>query len=229
MSAAAAAAVRQEVPGAIADCQRAGITVRMITGDNAATATAIARNCGILPATNTGKLKFPATAAAAVSGLKGNEEQQLLMSVSNSDASSSSSSASASQPLLAPISIGDAPVIISNSVQEVLDLNEVLGQGSGPLVMEGPVFRRLLLGEDLVGPPDLEAFLALWPRLAVLARCSPADKFLLMTAIRSLRDQGRLDETVAMTGEEGRGAQAWGWGVGGTWGSAPSGDWVGGT
>lgn len=42
-------AVRAEVPGAIRDCQRAGIAVRMITGDNAATAAAIAASCGILP------------------------------------------------------------------------------------------------------------------------------------------------------------------------------------
>jgi magnesium-transporting ATPase (P-type) len=37
------------VPDAITDCQRAGIAVRMITGDNAATAAAIAAECGILP------------------------------------------------------------------------------------------------------------------------------------------------------------------------------------
>jgi hypothetical protein len=42
--------VRTEVPGAIEDCQRAGIAVRMITGDNAATGAAIAADCGILPA-----------------------------------------------------------------------------------------------------------------------------------------------------------------------------------
>jgi hypothetical protein len=42
-------AVRAAVPGAITDCQRAGIAVRMITGDNAATAAAIAAECGILP------------------------------------------------------------------------------------------------------------------------------------------------------------------------------------
>jgi Ca2+-transporting ATPase len=40
--------VRPEVPGAVAICQRAGIVVRMVTGDNKVTATAIARQCGIL-------------------------------------------------------------------------------------------------------------------------------------------------------------------------------------
>lgn len=40
--------VRPEVPRAVAQCQRAGIVVRMVTGDNLATARFIARECGIL-------------------------------------------------------------------------------------------------------------------------------------------------------------------------------------
>ncbi|XP_051916328.1 plasma membrane calcium-transporting ATPase 1-like isoform X1 [Hippocampus zosterae] len=40
--------VRPEVPDAIRKCQRAGITVRMVTGDNINTARAIASKCGIL-------------------------------------------------------------------------------------------------------------------------------------------------------------------------------------
>uniref|UniRef100_A0A8C5ATP3 Calcium-transporting ATPase n=1 Tax=Gadus morhua TaxID=8049 RepID=A0A8C5ATP3_GADMO len=40
--------VRPEVPDAIRKCQRAGITVRMVTGDNINTARAIALKCGIL-------------------------------------------------------------------------------------------------------------------------------------------------------------------------------------
>uniref|UniRef100_A0A8C6KJI3 Calcium-transporting ATPase n=1 Tax=Nothobranchius furzeri TaxID=105023 RepID=A0A8C6KJI3_NOTFU len=40
--------VRPEVPDAISKCQHAGITVRMVTGDNINTARAIATKCGIL-------------------------------------------------------------------------------------------------------------------------------------------------------------------------------------
>lgn len=40
--------VRPEVPDAIHKCQRAGITVRMVTGDNINTARSIASKCGIL-------------------------------------------------------------------------------------------------------------------------------------------------------------------------------------
>lgn len=41
--------MRKEVPDAVATCQRAGIVVRMVTGDNIHTARHIARECGILP------------------------------------------------------------------------------------------------------------------------------------------------------------------------------------
>ncbi|XP_031778697.1 plasma membrane calcium-transporting ATPase 2 isoform X5 [Nasonia vitripennis] len=40
--------VRPEVPDAIKKCQKAGITVRMVTGDNVNTARSIALKCGIL-------------------------------------------------------------------------------------------------------------------------------------------------------------------------------------
>ncbi|GAU93669.1 hypothetical protein RvY_05571-2 [Ramazzottius varieornatus] len=40
--------VREEVPDAIKRCQRAGITVRMVTGDNINTARSIAQKCGII-------------------------------------------------------------------------------------------------------------------------------------------------------------------------------------
>ncbi|GAB1599825.1 plasma membrane calcium-transporting ATPase 2 isoform X8 [Argonauta hians] len=40
--------VRSEVPSAIKKCQEAGITVRMVTGDNVNTARSIAAKCGIL-------------------------------------------------------------------------------------------------------------------------------------------------------------------------------------
>jgi len=40
--------VRKEVPGAVETCQKAGIVVRMVTGDNIHTAQHIAKECGIL-------------------------------------------------------------------------------------------------------------------------------------------------------------------------------------
>lgn len=40
--------VRKEVPDAVAVCKRAGIVVRMVTGDNVHTASHIAKECGIM-------------------------------------------------------------------------------------------------------------------------------------------------------------------------------------
>mmetsp|Transcript_16509 Transcript_16509/g.28037 ORF Transcript_16509/g.28037 Transcript_16509/m.28037 type:complete len:1044 (+) Transcript_16509:329-3460(+) len=40
--------IREEVPGAVAQCNEAGVRVRMVTGDNLITAIAIAKECGII-------------------------------------------------------------------------------------------------------------------------------------------------------------------------------------
>jgi len=40
--------IREEVPIAVEKCKRAGVVVRMVTGDNIITAKAIAKDCGIL-------------------------------------------------------------------------------------------------------------------------------------------------------------------------------------
>ncbi|KAJ3010188.1 Calcium-transporting ATPase 10, plasma membrane-type [Thoreauomyces humboldtii] len=40
--------LRKEVPGAVETCQRAGLTIRMVTGDNILTACKIARECNIM-------------------------------------------------------------------------------------------------------------------------------------------------------------------------------------
>ncbi|RKO94361.1 hypothetical protein BDK51DRAFT_40529 [Blyttiomyces helicus] len=40
--------LRKEVPGAVAQCQKAGLTIRMVTGDNILTACKIARECNIM-------------------------------------------------------------------------------------------------------------------------------------------------------------------------------------
>ena len=42
--------IREAVPGAVKKCNEAGVRVRMITGDNPATAVAIAKEAGILEA-----------------------------------------------------------------------------------------------------------------------------------------------------------------------------------
>ncbi|KAG2422496.1 hypothetical protein HXX76_015965 [Chlamydomonas incerta] len=191
--------LRPEVPGAVAACSRAGITVRMVTGDNATTAACIAQQAGILPpAADPAHLvaRGAATAAALVAA-----------ATSNPFPTSPSSSPSTSSPATSTSS----PASASSSAPPT------------PLVLEGATFRRLVTSPDYPGARlpipggggaaggggggvapaavNREAFLALWPRLRVLARCSPGDKFMLVTAVRQLREQGALEEVVAVTGD----------------------------
>lgn len=49
--------IRAEVPQAVADVQRAGVTVRMVTGDNIVTAQAIAERCKIITKDEIGNSK----------------------------------------------------------------------------------------------------------------------------------------------------------------------------
>ena len=41
--------LREGIPEAVRTCRNAGVTVRMVTGDNMDTAVAIAKDAGILP------------------------------------------------------------------------------------------------------------------------------------------------------------------------------------
>lgn len=112
--------VRPEVPEAIRKCQRAGITVRMVTGDNINTARSIAGKCGIL---------------------KPNEDF---------------------------------------------------------LILEGKEFNRRI--RDSNGDIQQHLIDKVWPKLRVLARSSPTDKY---TLVKGIIDSTVTDnrEVVAVTGD----------------------------
>lgn len=112
--------VRPEVPDAIWRCQQAGITVRMVTGDNINTARSIATKCGIV------------------------------------------------QP------------------------NEDV------LMLEGHEFNRRI--RDDSGAVQQHLLDQVWPRLRVLARSSPADKFTLVKGIIESKLSANR-EVVAVTGD----------------------------
>uniref|UniRef100_A0A914C5X9 Calcium-transporting ATPase n=1 Tax=Acrobeloides nanus TaxID=290746 RepID=A0A914C5X9_9BILA len=112
--------VRPEVPEAIAKCQRAGITVRMVTGDNINTARSIATSCGILK------------------------------------------------------------------------------PGEDFIALEGKEFNARIRDEN--GEFSQAKFDQIWPRLRVLARAQPTDKYVLVTGIiESKITENR--EVVAVTGD----------------------------
>lgn len=112
--------VRPEVPEAIRKCQRAGITIRMVTGDNINTARSIATKCGIVK------------------------------------------------------------------------------PGEDCLILEGKEFNRRV--RDSNGEVQQNLLDKVWPRLRVLARSSPSDKYTLVKGmIDSNLSAGR--EVVAVTGD----------------------------
>uniref|UniRef100_A0A1I7TQB9 Calcium-transporting ATPase n=1 Tax=Caenorhabditis tropicalis TaxID=1561998 RepID=A0A1I7TQB9_9PELO len=112
--------VRPEVPAAIAKCQKAGITVRMVTGDNINTARSIATQCGIM------------------------------------------------QP------------------------------GADFLALEGKEFNARIRDAD--GRVNQQKLDAIWPKLRVLARAQPSDKYVLVKGIiDSTNSKNR--EVVAVTGD----------------------------
>lgn len=175
--------LRRSVPGAIAQCSRAGIAVRMLTGDNATTATAIARQCGILPA----DVDISETLASSVA-----VAEDIGAHVKDREVGQESGDGTLptpSSPVVPPSPRSLAPIRPAASTT----------YPRRNVVLEGPMFRRLVSGPS--GELQRDAFLALWPQLAVLARCSPSDKHLLVTALKELRADGVYHEVVAMTGD----------------------------
>uniref|UniRef100_A0A0X3PKK3 Calcium-transporting ATPase n=2 Tax=Schistocephalus solidus TaxID=70667 RepID=A0A0X3PKK3_SCHSO len=116
--------VRSEVPLAIRNCQRAGITVRMVTGDNMETAKSIAIKCGIL----------------------------------------------------------------NNRARDSPDA-----------VMDGREFNRRIR-HPLTGHVSQGLLDAVWPKLRVLARSSPQDKYMLVDGIIGSHLRNNR-EVVAVTGD----------------------------
>ncbi|KAK3932602.1 Plasma membrane calcium-transporting ATPase 3 [Frankliniella fusca] len=112
--------VRPEVPEAIRKCQRAGITVRMVTGDNINTARSIAMKCGIIK------------------------------------------------------------------------------PGDDFLILEGSDFNRKI--RDTNGDVQQHLLDKVWPKLRVLARSSPTDKFTLVKGIIDSKIS-EAREVVAVTGD----------------------------
>lgn len=68
----------------------------------------------------------------------------------------------------------------------------------GDAVMTGEEFRARVHAPD--ASLDQAAFNDLWPRLAVLARCSPQDKFTIIQGCQAYRLPGNRRDIVAMTG-----------------------------
>eukprot|EP00941_MAST-03F_sp_MAST-3F-sp1_P006382 g6382.t1 len=189
--------VRPEVPDAIRICKRAGITVRMCTGDNIRTAKAIAINCALIPRETylmDAKLKSGEATNVVVEG------EELGPSISQHFENGDSK-------------VGSGPRT------KVLN-GPIVG-------MEGQLFREMVTLEEPEedgNEINRRVLDKLWPQLRVLARCAPRDKYILVRGMMEsklymrkrqgpLRDDGtenpyykkpgfgRYREVVAVTGD----------------------------
>ncbi len=122
----------EQVPESIKLCQKAGIVVRMITGDNVQTAKSIAMKCGILPS--------PQTNGTHSSQINENNEHQIETGNDHSDMNRYS-------------------------------------------VLESKEFKKLI--RDQQGRIQQELIDRVWPKMRVLARAKPIDKYNLVKHIIS--------------------------------------------
>merc|ERR1711968_395449 len=140
--------IRDEVPGAVERCRRAGVVVRMCTGDNLRTAAAISQQAGLI---DSGYSLETLTEGAHPMFKKGDGYDP-------------------SKPRVA----------------------QILFDGSRNVVgMEGIIFRNLVYNsvtedystEVSTDGSSRRVIDRVWPKLRVLARCSPKDKFILVNGL----------------------------------------------
>ena len=208
--------LRPTVKRAIAQCQRSGINVMMMTGDHVKTARAIAQACNIIPSHGAGGGGGGGGGAAAGGS-----------SASSGGASSGGGEAEPRQALALPEerlqyykdgklvsirSLADGPEDLACMTGEDFRLlcadtraggedlsmgaeeeeEEEEGEGEGEAGKAGkPKAAFMPSAKQFVSSLALKVA----PYVRVLARCKPADKHLMVTALQ------RLGEVVAVTGD----------------------------
>jgi magnesium-transporting ATPase (P-type) len=201
--------LRPGIVEAIQKCRRAGVDVRMCTGDALETAVSISRQCGILrtrdflPETNEPKENY------AMTGAEFDERVHLIDS---------------SKPKVLRRSFDPK----TKEVKEMLafpfrtNLDHNTGGGGGVnTTMNGTTTATKTSRSSTAQPEkilDQHAFDQIWPKLRVLARCLPEDKLTLVRGLRSsklfrnkdlcekLWDEDEIDifhdfQVVAVTGD----------------------------
>ncbi|KAK1346358.1 LOW QUALITY PROTEIN: hypothetical protein QTO34_000212 [Cnephaeus nilssonii] len=167
--------VRPEVPEAIRKCQRAGITVRMVTGDNINTARAIAAKCGIIQ---------PGEDFLCLEGKEFNRR------IRNEKG----------EVVLGPFALLQGPAQLAQ-----LGSVQVQGSGhfsTLPHRLCSALPARQALQWLCASPSQIEQerLDKVWPKLRVLARSSPTDKHTLVKGIID-STTGEQRQVVAVTGD----------------------------
>eukprot|EP00116_Pleurobrachia_bachei_P000491 sb/3460753/ len=191
--------VRPEVPKAIVQCQGAGVTVRMVTGDNLLTAKSIAKKCGILTKDDSdkgilegktfhklvhddnGSSDYVSIAALYINVKGGLEHNKRLCgSMSWNRECEREIKRDRSKLMI---------ILIINS--EKTEWKELVGLCVCTNISTTARKKREF---------NQDKFDMVWPDLKVLARSSPSDKYVLVTGIINSK-LSKNREVVAVTGD----------------------------
>ena len=171
--------LRPTVTRAIAQCNTAGVDVRMCTGDALATAVAISAQCGILRKQDLepGPDGSPVPKANfAMTGAEFDERVHVL-DARAARAATRRPPRLASRAVVEPNSAAPPP---RRRAPKVMRRAFDAETGSVGEKLTFP-FKRDAKGNKVI---DQAAFDAIWPKLRVLARCQPEDKLTLVTGMR---------------------------------------------
>jgi len=182
--------IRPAVPRAVASCIRAGIDVRMITGDHPDTGVAIAVECGILR-----------------HGVDYVREREAKNKELDSEDSDSDSDDEPKYESFVSVPVGK----VDWTEFDVKVFGYVFRDEN--VVMTGETFRNYVLTDPKDADSiDMQKFDDTWPFLRVLARCSPNDKYTLVKGMMesklckdsdTIEDLGIFNDTqvLAVTGD----------------------------
>ncbi|KRX80442.1 Plasma membrane calcium-transporting ATPase 3 [Trichinella sp. T6] len=135
--------VRPEVPAAIRNCQKAGITVRMVTGDNLNTARSIALQCGIIdPGGDFLVLEGP-TFNQRIRDENGQVQQALLDKIWPN------------LRVLARSSPTDKYILVKGIIESKLSKNREVVAVTGDGTNDGPALRKADVGFAMVSEDNL--------------------------------------------------------------------------
>jgi hypothetical protein len=172
--------LRAEAPAAIRQCQASGITVKMLTGGWGRGSARVCGCVGVCALLVCGG--WVAVRASGGMGAPNAQPRRLAVPPPAPPAGDNVDTATAIARecgILPPLAAA-APAAAGQGAVVAAD-GWTAGGGALPegAVMEGREFRQRVLRPD--GSLDAAAFLELWPRLRVLARCTPADKYTIVT------------------------------------------------
>jgi calcium-translocating P-type ATPase len=170
--------IREDVPESIKKCKKAGITIRMITGDNINTALSISKDCGII------------TESEKEEALRIKKEISKLLSLKNQKIKNNNNNRN---------HLSEFNTIKSNDFESPIAL-----EGNEFRILSGNIKKEMnpKTKKMKISLNNIELFKKTIERLKIICRATPEDKFLLVYGLK------KLNNIIAVTGDGTNDAQA---------------------